>query len=135
MNKNHSPFAADAMVAQSEAAAELLKAIANAQRLRILCMLIEGEMNVSQLNQRLALSQSALSQHLAVLREKNLVSYRKNAQTIIYRVAEGPVTTIIQTLHDVYCPPNKSAARTSCDTEISQKDVRHAAIRPGKRSR
>lgn len=49
MNKNHSPFAVDAMVAQSEAAAELLKAIANAQRLRILCLLIEGELNVSQL--------------------------------------------------------------------------------------
>ena len=105
MNKNHSPFAVDAMVAQSEAAAELSKAIANAQRLRILCMLIEGEMNVSQLNQRLSLSQSALSQHLSVLRGKNLVSFRKNAQTIIYRVAEGPVTTIIQTLHDVYCSP------------------------------
>lgn len=105
MNKNHSSFAVDAMVAQSEAAAELLKAIANAQRLRILCMLIEGEMNVSQLNQHLSLSQSALSQHLGVLREKNLVSYRKSAQTVIYRVADGPVTAIIQTLHDVYCPP------------------------------
>lgn len=105
MNKNHSPFVADAMVAQSETAAELLKAIANAQRLRILCMLIEGELSVSQMNDRLALSQSALSQHLAVLREKNLVSFRKNAQTVIYRVAEGPVTTIIQTLHDLYCSP------------------------------
>ena len=49
MNKNHSLFAANAMVDQSEGAAELLKAIANAQRLRILCMLIEGELNVSQL--------------------------------------------------------------------------------------
>lgn len=105
MNKNHSPFVADAMVAQSETAAEVLKAIANAQRLRILCMLIEEELSVSQLNERLALSQSALSQHLAVLREKNLVSFRKNAQTVIYRVAEGPVTTIIQTLHDLYCSP------------------------------
>ena len=105
MNKNHSSFTADAMVAQSETAAELLKAIANAQRLRILCMLIEGELSVSQMNQRLALSQSALSQHLAVLREKNLVSFRKNAQTVIYRVADGPVTTIIQTLHDLYCSP------------------------------
>lgn len=111
MNKNHSPFAVDAMVAQSEAAAELLKAIANAQRLRILCMLIEGEMNVSQLNQRLSLSQSALSQHLAVLREKNLVSFQKNAQTVIYRVVEGPATAIIQTLHDTYCPAHINTAR------------------------
>jgi len=111
MNKNHSPFAVDAMVAQSEAAAELLKAIANAQRLRILCMLIEGEMNVSQLNQRLSLSQSALSQHLAVLREKNLVSFRKNAQAVIYRVAEGPATAIIQTLQDTYCPAHINTAR------------------------
>jgi DNA-binding transcriptional ArsR family regulator len=105
MKKNSSPFAVDAMVAQSAEAADLLKAIANAQRLRILCMLIEGELNVSQLNQRLALSQSALSQHLAILREKNLVSCRKNAQTVIYRVAQGPVTAIIETLHDLYCLP------------------------------
>ena len=98
MNKNHSPFAVDAMVAQSEAAAELLKAIANAQRLRILCMLIEGEMNVSQLNQRLSLSQSALSQHLAKLRQAGVVDTRRQSQTIYYRLSDPQLLLLLSSL-------------------------------------
>ena len=94
----------NAMQAQAETAAELLKAIANPQRLRILCLLIEGERTVSQINEQVDLSQSALSQHLAILRQKSLVTTRKQAQTVFYRVAEGAVTQIIQTLHDIYCP-------------------------------
>lgn len=97
-------FVADAMSAQSEAASDLLKALANPQRLRILCLLIEGELTVSQLNEQIQLSQSALSQHLALLRDKELVSTRKHAQTVFYCVADGPVRSIIQTLHDIYCP-------------------------------
>lgn len=92
------------MKAESEAAAHLLKAIANPQRLRILCMLIEGECTVSQINEQVLLSQSALSQHLAILRQKSLVATRKQAQTVFYRVADGAVWQIIQTLHDIYCP-------------------------------
>lgn len=107
-------FASDAMAAQADAAADLLKALANPQRLRILCLLIEGERNVSQINEQVPLSQSALSQHLAVLREKGLVDTRKQAQTVFYRVAEGPVHQIIQTLHDVYCPADTGAAAPLC---------------------
>lgn len=92
------------MARQAEAAVELLKALANPQRLRILCLLIEAELNVSQINARIALSQSALSQHLAVLREKGLVTTRRQSQTVFYQVAEGPVYQIIETLHDLYCP-------------------------------
>lgn len=104
------PFTANAMNAQSEAASDLLKALANPQRLRILCLLIEGELAVSQLNEHVQLSQSALSQHLALLRNKELVSTRKHAQTVYYSVANGPVRSIIQTLHDIYCPVDKKAA-------------------------
>lgn len=103
MNMPTPAFTGDAMAAQADTAADLLKALANPQRLRVLCLLIEGERSVSQINQRVPLSQSALSQHLAVLREKGLVDTRKQAQTVFYRVAEGPVHRIIQTLHEIYC--------------------------------
>ena len=96
------------MQGQSENASKLLKALANPQRLRILCLLIEREMTVGQINEQIELSQSALSQHLALLREKELVTTRKLAQTVFYRVQDGPVTAIIQPLHDVYCPSNAS---------------------------
>lgn len=104
MNSIKTHFSQDAMQAQSENASKLLKALANPQRLRILCLLIEQEMTVGQINEQVDLSQSALSQHLAILREKDLVTTRRQAQTVFYRVAEGPVTSIIQTLHDLYCP-------------------------------
>jgi DNA-binding transcriptional ArsR family regulator len=104
MTTKNSISIADAMNAQSEAASDLLKALANPQRLRILCLLIEGELTVGQLNEQIPLSQSALSQHLALLRDKELVNTRKQAQTVFYSVAGGPVGHIIQTLHDIYCP-------------------------------
>lgn len=93
------------MEANSEAAADLLKAMANPQRLRVLCLLIEGEMSVGELNQRIGLSQSALSQHLAVLREKNLVSTRRDGLAVIYRVADGTVHDVIDALHRNFCGP------------------------------
>jgi DNA-binding transcriptional ArsR family regulator len=93
-----------AMARQADTAVDLLKALANPQRLRILCLLIEGERNVSEINGVVSISQSALSQHLAVLREKGLVTTRKQSQTVFYQVAEGPVHQIIETLHDLYCP-------------------------------
>lgn len=93
-----------AMAREAEAAVDLLKALANPQRLRILCLLIEGERSVSQINARIPLSQSALSQHLAVLRDKGLVSTRRQSQTVFYEVPEGPAHRIIEILHDLYCP-------------------------------
>jgi DNA-binding transcriptional ArsR family regulator len=91
---------------QSEAAAELLKAMANPQRLRVLCLLLDGERSVGQINAQVSLSQSALSQHLGILRERNLVSTRRAAQTVYYSVAPGPVHDIIRTLHAIYCAPS-----------------------------
>lgn len=92
------------MAEQAEAAAELLKAMANPQRLRVLCLLAEGERSVGEINAVVALSQSALSQHLAVLREQGLVQTRREAQTIRYSLVDGPVARLIHTLHDIYCP-------------------------------
>lgn len=92
------------MQRNASGAATLLKGLANENRLMIMCVLAEGETSVGQLNQRIELSQSALSQHLAVLREQGLVETRRESQTIYYRLAETPAMQIIELLHDVYCP-------------------------------
>ncbi|MCU0753606.1 MAG: metalloregulator ArsR/SmtB family transcription factor [Xanthomonadales bacterium] len=95
----------EAMQAQAEAAAALLKAMANPQRLKVLCLLLGGEQSVGDLNRDVDLSQSALSQHLAVLRESALVTTRRSGQTIYYALSTGPVEAIIATLHAHYCAP------------------------------
>ena len=84
-------------------AARLLKALANEHRLLVLCHLLEGERSVGQLNAELDLSQSALSQHLAVLRNDGLVNTRREGQTILYALADGPALRVIETLHGIYC--------------------------------
>jgi len=84
-------------------AVSLLKGLANESRLMIMCVLSEGEVSVGQLNQRIKLSQSALSQHLAVLREQGLVKTRRESQTIYYRLEDSAAMNIIELLHDVYC--------------------------------
>lgn len=92
------------MKAHAGEATRLLKALANESRLMILCNLSEGEMTVGQLNELIPLSQSALSQHLALLRRDELVKTRRQAQTIYYSLVDGPASQIIQVLHDIYCP-------------------------------
>jgi DNA-binding transcriptional ArsR family regulator len=90
---------------QSAEAAAMLRALGNQQRLLILCHLsAAGELNVSKLQGRMALSQSALSQHLARLREEGLVTFRRDAQTLIYRVADERVARLLGLLHELYCP-------------------------------
>ncbi len=95
--------AADEMDAHAESASRLLKAMANPHRLLILCVLGEGELSVGALNERIPLSQSALSQHLAVLRADGLVSTRREAQTIYYQVHPGPALDVIRSLHKHFC--------------------------------
>ena len=84
-------------------AVELLKAMANEWRLMILCQLAEGEKTVSELQACLGLSQSALSQHLAVLRRERIVSSRKQAQSVSYSLAGDEAPKVMHTLHDVFC--------------------------------
>lgn len=93
-------------------AAALLKSLANPHRLLILCLLGEGELSVGTLNARIPLSQSALSQHLAVLREEGLLSTRREAQTIYYSVRPGPALDIIRALHRHYCAVHRSRVGT-----------------------
>lgn len=96
-------FDAAAMRKHSGAAARLMRSLANRQRLLVLCALTEGELSVSELNRRVTLSQSALSQHLAVLRSEQLVSTRRDAQTIYYSLADGPAVRVLKLLHDEFC--------------------------------
>ena len=81
----------------------LLKAMANEWRLMILCQLSEGERTVSELQSALGLSQSALSQHLAVLRRERIVTARKHAQSVSYSLAGNDAPRVMQTLHEVFC--------------------------------
>jgi DNA-binding transcriptional ArsR family regulator len=85
-------------------AANLLKALANENRLMIMCSLLGGELSVGELNTKVPLSQSALSQHLASLRAAGLVSTRKEAQTVYYQVCGDEARKIISVLHSIYCP-------------------------------
>ena len=93
----------DTMQRNAGDAVSLLKGLANESRLMIMCVLSEGEISVGDLNKRIQLSQSALSQHLAVLREQGLVQTRRESQTIYYRLRETAAIGIIGLLHEIYC--------------------------------
>lgn len=85
--------------------ARLLKLLANDSRLLILCKLVEQpEMHVGALVEAVGISQSALSQHLAKLREQGLVTFRRDAQTLHYRCADPKAARLLLFLRDLYCP-------------------------------
>jgi len=94
-----------AMQEHAGEASRLLKALANERRLQVLCLLAGGERSVGEINGLLQMSQSALSQHLAVLREKGMVETRREAQTIYYSLAPGPGGAVMETLYGIYCSP------------------------------
>jgi ArsR family transcriptional regulator len=71
----------------------------------VLCQLADGELSVSEIQSRVGLSQSALSQHLALLRDEGVVATRRERQTIYYRVADHAAMRIVQTLAELFCPP------------------------------
>ena len=86
-------------------AADFLKALANEHRLLVLCNLLDGPLSVQHINARVPLSQSALSQHLAVLRDCALVTTRRESQTIYYAIADGPAVQILSVLYAAFCAP------------------------------
>ena len=95
-----------AMADNVEQAEQMLKILANKNRLMILCSLQDGEMNVSELNEAVPLAQSALSQHLAALRKAQIVATRRESQTIYYRVVDENVVSILATLYGLFCKGN-----------------------------
>jgi DNA-binding transcriptional ArsR family regulator len=86
-------------------AAGMLKLLANENRLLILCQLaMAQEMPVNELAEAVGLSQSALSQHLAKMREEGLLTTRREAQTVFYRIADPNAARLLALLKDIYCP-------------------------------
>ena len=96
------------MERHAEEAAHFLKLMANPHRLMILCHLLDQELSVSELNQHLPLSQSALSQHLAVLRNSGLVKTRRQQQVIFYSLASMEVRAVMGELYQQFCKPDDS---------------------------
>jgi len=94
----------DLVAAQADEAADALRSIAHPGRLRVLCYLADdGELSAGELTRRVGLSQSALSQHLARLREQGIVSTRKLGQSVFYRIAEPRVARLLRALREIYC--------------------------------
>jgi DNA-binding transcriptional ArsR family regulator len=97
-------FALKKLAKQAGEAAQLLKLLGNEKRLLILCFLaVRGEMTVGELVGVVKLSQSALSQHLARLREDRLVVFRRTSQTLHYSVADKRALRVLQVLKEIYC--------------------------------
>lgn len=81
----------------------LLKTMAHPERLIVLCQLVDGEVGAGKLQESSALSQSAFSQHLSVLRKHNLVKVRKESQLVFYSLADGRVEALIASFYDIFC--------------------------------
>jgi len=94
---------ADRLLTNAREAERYLKVMSNRNRLMVLCVLREKERSVSEINQMVALSQSALSQHLAILRDNNFVSTRKVSQVVYYQIADSNVSELIDSLYKVFC--------------------------------
>lgn len=92
------------MQERSGEAANFLRALSNQPRLLVLCHLVESrELSVGQLVERVGISQSALSQHLAKLRDQGLVAYRREAQTLFYHIADARAEKLLEVLHELFC--------------------------------
>ncbi len=94
------------LVENAQEVAGILKKLSNPYRLMILCCISEGELTVGDLNKQIDLSQSALSQHLAKLRESDIVTTRRESQTIYYRIANEKVKELLTVLQEKFCPKN-----------------------------
>lgn len=108
----------DLMIDRAKQASEFLKALSHETRLLILCILSEGEKSVTDLEQILAMRQSAVSQQLARLRLDGLVETKREGKTIYYSLANEDVRTILGSLYDVFCTKpkrgQKRKTRTGC---------------------
>lgn len=92
----------------AQEATVLLKALANADRLMLLCQLSQGERHVSDLEALLGIRQPTLSQQLGVLRDERLVETRRDGKNIYYRIASPSALAVIRTLYDQFCGKGKS---------------------------
>jgi DNA-binding transcriptional ArsR family regulator len=104
MRMSYAPRGLEAFAANATEVAGVLRALANERRLMLLCKLVEwGEANVNSLAEAVGLSQSALSQHLAKMREEGIVDFRREGQTLWYRIADPRVESLLGQLYKLYC--------------------------------
>jgi ArsR family transcriptional regulator, virulence genes transcriptional regulator len=103
MNSEHKNPSLAVMQRNAAKAEAMLKQLANAKRLMILCSLVSGEKSVGELADIVGLSSSALSQHLAKMREAELVSYEKRGQMVYYRISSMEAQALLSTLYLIYC--------------------------------
>lgn len=100
-----------AMQRSAQHACRLMKALANPDRLLLLCQLTEGEMSVGELEQALGIRQPTLSQQLTVLREEGLVGTRREGKHVFYRIDSAPALAVLRLLHAQFCAPRKGVTR------------------------
>lgn len=93
----------DSLKANAASASALLKALANSDRLLLLCQLSQGERSVSELEQLLGIQQPTLSQQLSVLRREGLVATRREGKSIHYRISSPEALAVIATLYQLFC--------------------------------
>ena len=98
----------DTLVANARGASEFLKALSHEARLMILCLLVDGEKSVSDIEETLKLRQPAVSQQLARLRADDLVEARREGKNIYYSLARSEVRDIIEALHRAFCRPRRT---------------------------
>ena len=103
----------EAMESRADEAARLLSALGQTKRLMVLCRLVDQEMSVGALAESVGLGQSALSQHLARLRDLGIVATRREAQTIYYRLASENARRLITLLYELYSSPEAQAGAPS----------------------
>ena len=87
----------------AQEASALLKSLANPSRLLVLCALVSREHTVGELEELTGLSQSAVSQHLARLRDEHIVATRRDTQRIYYSLTSTNVQAVLETVHGIYC--------------------------------
>lgn len=104
---NQATFDIARFQAGAAAAARLLRAVGNERRLMILCQLTEGERSVGQLMPLVGLSQSALSQHLGLLREEGILAARREGQMVWYQIADPAALKVMATLAQIFCPEDE----------------------------
>jgi ArsR family transcriptional regulator, virulence genes transcriptional regulator len=102
------PDEAQALAAAADQASDFLKSLANPVRLRILCLLSQGEAAVGEITERLGARQSLISQHLALLRKDGLVKPRRDGQTIYYTLDDDRAKRLIAVLYETFCPARES---------------------------
>jgi DNA-binding transcriptional ArsR family regulator len=96
-------FNPEQMASAAAEASELMRTLGHRDRLMVLCHLISGEKSVGELAGLLEIPQSPLSQHLARMRKEDLVTTRREAQTIYYSIASSEATRMVELMHELYC--------------------------------